>query len=95
MSELAESLPATATADLEPTARAEKMARRMLNPWMMRLFLLAKLPLGFMAGLRVKHLDRHRCQATVPYGWRPQNPFRSTYFAAQAMAAAKESSSSS
>ena len=24
---------------------------------------------------------------TVPYGWRSQNPFKSTYFAAQAMAA--------
>ena len=68
-------------------AALEKHARRMKNPFLMRFFLLWKLPLGFMAGLRVKHLDQNRCQTTVPYGWRTQNPFRSTYFAAQAMAA--------
>ncbi len=84
MTELAENLP---VADLTPSPKAETVRRRMLSPFWMRLFLLLKLPLGFMAGLRVRHLDRHRCQATVPYGWRTQNPFRSTYFAAQAMAA--------
>lgn len=68
-------------------ARLEKTAGKMRNPFLIRLFLLAKLPLGFMAGLRVKTLDEHRCETTVPYGWRTQNPFRSTYFAAQSMAA--------
>ncbi|MCG8455857.1 MAG: DUF4442 domain-containing protein [Holophagales bacterium] len=68
-------------------AALERHARRMKNPLLMRIFLLWKLPLGFMAGLRVKHLDPSRCQTTVPYGWRTQNPFRSTYFAAQSMAA--------
>jgi hypothetical protein len=84
MTELAEKPP---VADLTPGAQAETVRRRMLSPFWIRLFLLVKLPLGFMAGLRVRHLDRHRCQASVPYGWRTQNPFRSTYFAAQAMAA--------
>lgn len=65
----------------------QRHQRRLTNPWLMRGFLLAKLPLGFMAGLRVKSFDETRCQTTVPYGWRTQNPFRSTYFAAQAMAA--------
>jgi hypothetical protein len=40
-----------------------------------------------MAGLRVRELDARRCVVTVPYGWRTTNPFRSTYFAALAMAA--------
>ena len=53
----------------------------------MRLFLLSRLPLGWFAGLRVRHLDAARCEVVVPRGWRTQNPFRSTYFAAQAMAA--------
>ncbi|MEM1205143.1 MAG: DUF4442 domain-containing protein, partial [Acidobacteriota bacterium] len=68
-------------------ARIDKFRRRITNPWLFRMFLLAKLPLGFMASLRVKSIDAQRCQTTVPYGWRTQNPFRSTYFAAQAMAA--------
>ena len=65
----------------------EKLRKRLTNPWLMRAFLLAKLPLGFVAGLRVAHVDTESCRTTVPYGWRTQNPFRSTYFAAQSMAA--------
>ena len=68
-------------------ARLEKFVGRIKNPLMMPFFLLYKLPLGFVAGLRVKSADEHRCEVTVPYGWRTQNPFRSTYFAAQSMAA--------
>jgi hypothetical protein len=67
--------------------RVEKVRRQMVNPWLLRLYMLGKLPLGLMAGLRVRLLDAERCVVTVPYGWRSTNPFRSTYFAALAMAA--------
>ena len=70
-----------------PEAAAEKLRRRMLSPLWMKLFFLAKLPLALMAGLKVRELSRERCAASVPYGWRSTNPFKSTYFAAQAMAA--------
>jgi Domain of unknown function (DUF4442) len=77
-----------AAASFEPdSVRVEKVARQMKNPFLIRLFLLKDLPLAFFAGLRVKELDAEHCIATVPYGWRTQNPFKSTYFAAQAMAA--------
>ena len=66
---------------------AEKLLRRMRSPWLMRLFFLAKLPLALMAGLKVRELTEERCATSVPYGWRSTNPFRSTYFAALAMAA--------
>jgi hypothetical protein len=59
----------------------------MLSPWMMRGFMLSKLPLALAAGLRVRELDEEHCRVTVPYGWRSTNPFRSTYFAALSMAA--------
>lgn len=59
----------------------------MRNPLPFRAFLLARMPLAWLAGLRVRHLDAERCEISVPYGWRTQNPFRSTYFAAQSMAA--------
>jgi hypothetical protein len=68
-------------------AAQRKLVRRVRNPLLIRLFLILKLPLGFFAGLRVKRLERQRCETTVPFGWRSQNPFRSVYFAAQAMAA--------
>lgn len=67
--------------------RGDSLRRRMRNPLLMRLFLLSRLPLASFAGLRIRRLDMNRCEVVVPRGWRTQNPFRSTYFAAQAMAA--------
>jgi hypothetical protein len=46
-----------------------------------------KLPLAAFAGLRVTRLDGDGAEVSLPAGWKTQNPFRSTYFAAQAMAA--------
>lgn len=45
------------------------------------------LPLAAFAGLRLKTLEETGCVVTLPGGWRTQNPFGSTYFAAQSMAA--------
>ena len=59
----------------------------MLNPMAMRIFMLTKLPLAWFAGLRIERLDDSGCAVSVPRGWRTQNPFRSTYFAALTMAA--------
>ena len=70
-----------------PHPKAAKLAARLKNPFLLRGFMLAKLPLALVAGLRVRELDPGRCVTTVPYGWRSTNPFRSTYFAALAMAA--------
>lgn len=68
-------------------ARVDQIRKRMLSPIAMRAFFAAKLPLALFAGLRVRKLNRERCVTTVPYSWRTTNPFRSTYFAAQSMAA--------
>jgi hypothetical protein len=51
------------------------------------LWMLVKLPAALFCGVRLKEVGEERCVTTVPYGWRSQNPFKSTYFAAQAMAA--------
>jgi hypothetical protein len=79
--------PVTLPAPAPPAPKIAKLAARLKNPFLFRGFLLAKLPLALVAGLRVRELDTERCVATVPYGWRTTNPFRSTYFAALAMAA--------
>ena len=66
---------------------AEKLRRQMLSSWRFRLGLLMTLPLAAAAGLRLRRLDEEACAVALPGGWRTQNPFRSTYFAALAMAA--------
>jgi hypothetical protein len=68
-------------------ARSEEARRRLLRPWNFRLYLWARLPLAACAGLSLRRLDEAGCAVAIPGGWRTQNPFRSMYFAAQAMAA--------
>lgn len=61
---------------------------KMVNsPLLFNLYMLNKLPMGFIAGLKVKSCTADQCQITVPYRFINQNPFRSTYFAVLAMAA--------
>jgi acyl-coenzyme A thioesterase PaaI-like protein len=57
------------------------------NPLGIRALLWSKLPLAAFAGLRVSRLDESGSEVRLPAGWKTQNPFGSTYFAAQAMAA--------
>jgi hypothetical protein len=78
---------AGSTGTYSDPAAVERIRQRMLSPTKMRAFMLAKLPLALIAGLRIRTLTTGRCEVSVPYGWRTTNPFRSTYFAAQAMAA--------
>ena len=71
---------------LEPASR-RRCGAGSCSPWRFRLYLWAKLPLAACAGLSLRRLDEASCTVALPGGWRTQNPFRSTYFAAQAMAA--------
>lgn len=43
--------------------------------------------MGFLAGIRVQELSNEKAITTLKYKWLTQNPFRSMYFACQAMAA--------
>lgn len=83
--------PSAATAasahDASREAAVDRMLRRMTRPWLFRLFLIRKMPIAWIAGLRLRRLDRDSCTASMPYRWLSQNPFRSIYFATQAMAA--------
>jgi hypothetical protein len=57
------------------------------NPFKFRLFLLTKLPVAFIAGIRIQSCNENSCSISVPFKWLNQNPFRSTYFACLSMAA--------
>lgn len=65
-------------------AKFEKLAN---NRFKFGWFMLIKLPSAWLCGVRLRHLDASRAQASVPYKWLSQNPFNSIYFACLAMAA--------
>lgn len=59
----------------------------MLSPKKLNLFLLFKLPSAFLTGVRAVQIDKTTCEVSVRHRWINQNPFKSMYFAVQAMAA--------
>lgn len=59
----------------------------MKHPVKFRVFLFAKLPSAYFAGVRVRNITEENCKVSVPFKWFSQNPFRSTYFACLSMAA--------
>jgi Domain of unknown function (DUF4442) len=50
-------------------------------------FMFFKLPSAFWCGVRVKSINQSQCVVSVKHRWVNQNPFKSMYFAVQAMAA--------
>ena len=66
---------------------AATFQQQVLNPFKLRLFLLRKLPMAWLAGLRLTQLSASSATVTVPFKYLTQNPFRSIYFACLAMAA--------
>jgi hypothetical protein len=75
------------TVPVKPAASSSAFFSKMTHPVKFPLFLLAKLPAAYFAGLRVVAADEDSCTVSVPYKWFTQNPFRSTYFACLSMAA--------
>ncbi len=57
------------------------------HPIKFRFFLFQKLPAAFFAGLRIHHFDADKCVVRIRYSWFSMNPFKSIYFAVEAMAA--------
>ncbi|MCJ8167455.1 DUF4442 domain-containing protein [Pontibacter sp. E15-1] len=58
-----------------------------LSPVKFRLFLLARLPMAYLAGLRVTDISEAKATVRVPYKYLNKNPFKSIYFACLSMAA--------
>lgn len=57
------------------------------NPFKYKLFMLTKLPMGFISGLKIIELNENKATVGVKFKWVNQNPFRSIYFAVLSMAA--------
>lgn len=58
-----------------------------ISPSKLNTFLFFKLPSAFWSGVRVQAISSEQCIVTVKQRWFNQNPFKSIYFAVQAMAA--------
>lgn len=58
-----------------------------LHPIKYRFFLLTRLPMAFISGLRIITLNEQEASVTVKFKWVNQNPFSSIYFAVLSMAA--------
>jgi hypothetical protein len=65
---------------------AQKFRKKSLSPYF-KLFLLAKLPLAFIAGIKMDQFNESICSTALTFRWINQNPFKSMYFAAMQMAA--------
>lgn len=69
------------------STEAIEYQRKMTNPVFFWFAMLVKLPTAIFWKLRVKELTTEKCEVTIPFFWRSQNPFKSIYFAALAGAA--------
>ncbi len=63
------------------------MTQLVRSPLKMKLYFLMKLPLAFLAGLKVVNATPESASVSVPFKYLNKNPFRSMYFAVLAMAA--------
>ncbi len=66
---------------------SEALRKLLINGFKFKLFLLKDLPMGFLAGMRVRELTEEKGVVTIPYKYLTKNPFKSMYFACLAMAA--------
>jgi acyl-coenzyme A thioesterase PaaI-like protein len=67
--------------------QAKQYQKRMSNPFIFWWAMLFKLPSAVFWRLKIKSISEEKCEVTIPFFWRSQNPFRSIYFAAMAGAA--------
>lgn len=67
--------------------QAKQYQKRMSNPFIFWWAMLFKLPSAVFWRLRIRHISEEKCEVSIPYFWRSQNPFKSIYFAAMAGAA--------
>lgn len=58
-----------------------------MNKSQFNLYLFLKIPISWIAGVRLKMMNNETCITHVKLGWLNQNPFNSMFWAVQGMAA--------
>jgi hypothetical protein len=66
--------------------KVEALLKKYRNGWLLKLFLLSKLPAAWFMGFRLKSISLEKAEVVLPYNWFSKNPYRSIYFAAQCAA---------
>lgn len=65
----------------------ENFKQQFSNPYKYKFFLLTRLPMAFLAGLKITDIVPAQATVAVKYKWFNKNPFNSMYFAVLSMAA--------
>ena len=68
------------------TKNKKSFQQKMLTPIFFKLFLILRLPLAFLAGVKLKSLNDTTSTVQLKYSYLNKNPFKSIYFAALSMA---------
>ena len=68
------------------TKNKVRFQQKMLNPIFFNFFLILKLPLAFLAGVKLISLNDTYSTIQLKYNYLNKNPFKSIYFAALSMA---------
>lgn len=72
---------------MELNEKQQKLTNQVTSNFKFPFYLMKSLPMGWIAGLRVRELNSEKCITSVPFKNLNKNPFKSIYFAVQSMAA--------
>lgn len=72
---------------MELNEKQQKLTNLVTSNFKFPFYLMKSLPMGWIAGLRVRKLNSEKCITSVPFKNLNKNPFKSIYFAVQSMAA--------
>jgi hypothetical protein len=64
-----------------------RLARRLQNRWLLRLWMIKNLPMGLISGMYIESLDEGGCRVVLNDRWWIRNPFGSVFWAVMSMAA--------
>lgn len=68
-------------------APGTKLSKILDSHWKLKIFFITHLPMAFLSGLNVTSYSEEEATVSLPHTYLTKNPFRSIYFACQAMAA--------
>jgi YHS domain-containing protein len=64
-----------------------QLAKKLLSPWKLRLWMVSKLPMGLLSGMVIEALDEKGCRVMLKDRRWIRNPFGSVFWAVMGMAA--------
>ena len=68
-------------------SKQKSICKKLNSSFMFKLFSITKLPMVIITGLKIQEINYSVCKTNVHYKYLNKNPFESTYFAVQSMAA--------